>query len=77
MDDDYHNDGCRRFLRKAVVTAHVAETRPAEVMDVIVFPRGLAGGGVAVAPVPSGADAGVVEVCDVAVGDGAVRDREE
>ena len=38
----------------------------------IVFDEGLAGGGVAIAPVPSGADAGVVEIGDVAVSDRAV-----
>ena len=71
MDVIASNNGARRSA-KAIETAHVAEVSPTEMMDVIVLHQCLARGGVAIAPVPSGADAAVVKVADVAMRDRAM-----
>ena len=65
------NDRARRGA-ETVKAAHVAQIRPTEMMDVIVLDERLARSGVAIAPVPSGADAGVVKVADIAMRDRAV-----
>jgi hypothetical protein len=65
------NDRARRGA-EAVKAAHVAEVSPAEMMDVVVLHQRLARSGVAIAPVPSGADAGVIKVADVAMRDRAM-----
>ena len=68
MDVIAANDRAGRGA-EAVKAAHVAQIGPAEMMNVIVLDECLARCGVAVTPVPSGADAGVIKVADVAMRD--------